>query len=108
MRGRGVAWSQPVSTAVHRSPNKLCRSNLICTPVLQATDRLTAKDTKLQLEGRDHGAAVEVRHQPPLGGSNLSIIIGKENIQIKTCKAKESICFYCYLPQFIHEKHISE
>jgi hypothetical protein len=31
---------------------------------LQATDRLTVKDTKLQLEGRDHGAAVEVRHQP--------------------------------------------
>ncbi len=30
-RERGVAGPQPMSTAVHRSPNKLCRSNSILT-----------------------------------------------------------------------------
>ncbi len=44
------------------------RKNLGFTPVLQATDRLTLKDTKLQLEGRDHGAAVEVRHYSSFWG----------------------------------------
>ncbi len=29
----GVAGSQPMSTAVHRSPNKLCRSNSIFSPL---------------------------------------------------------------------------
>jgi hypothetical protein len=38
--GGGVAGSQPMSTAVHRSPNKLRRSNSILTYVYKHLQRL--------------------------------------------------------------------
>jgi hypothetical protein len=55
---------------------------------LQATDRLTVKDTKLQLEGRDHGAAVEVRDIILFWIFHFLIIKGKETIVIPTKQGK--------------------